>query len=316
MTAAENPAVAYGGNGGIGGIGGVGGSATAVATASAASGDVTASALAVGGNGGAGIYYHGLGDGGDASAMSTATSGDVSVYSTAWAGGSLAGGAFLGGFFSGGEGGYAYAFSAAFPYGDVANAQGDIVFGIATVDGDEFSSTVSFEIGGYRGDLFDDGFDLGPTPSDGLIMLYGPGTFVLSGVVPELSTWALMLLGFAGLGFAGYRASRRSDGRHPFASARMTSLKLSPGPRRALSRAALMSRKPLVNRLAPVVDAGRARLGAIGECHQQVGQLGVAMLLEELCHGVATAPGARAADDRQRRPANIRQSKRAISGHP
>ena len=28
--------------------------------------------------------------------------------------------------------------------------------------------------------------------------------------VPEPSTWATMLLGFAGLGFAGYRASRRS----------------------------------------------------------------------------------------------------------
>ena len=28
--------------------------------------------------------------------------------------------------------------------------------------------------------------------------------------VPEPSTWAMMLLGFAGLGFAGYRASRKS----------------------------------------------------------------------------------------------------------
>jgi PEP-CTERM motif len=27
--------------------------------------------------------------------------------------------------------------------------------------------------------------------------------------VPEPSTWAMMLLGFAGLGFAGYRASRK-----------------------------------------------------------------------------------------------------------
>ena len=66
-----------------------------------------------------------------------------------------------------------------------------------------------------------------------------------------------------------------------------------------------MSRKPLVNRLAPVVDAGRARLGAIGECHQQVGQLGVAMLLDELCHGVAPAPGAWAADNRGRLPADV-----------
>ena len=28
--------------------------------------------------------------------------------------------------------------------------------------------------------------------------------------VPETSTWAMMMLGFAGLGFAGYRASRKS----------------------------------------------------------------------------------------------------------
>jgi hypothetical protein len=27
--------------------------------------------------------------------------------------------------------------------------------------------------------------------------------------VPEPSTWAMMLLGFAGLGFAGYRTARR-----------------------------------------------------------------------------------------------------------
>jgi PEP-CTERM motif len=29
-------------------------------------------------------------------------------------------------------------------------------------------------------------------------------------IVPEPSTWAMMLLGFAGLGYAGYRASRRT----------------------------------------------------------------------------------------------------------
>ena len=28
--------------------------------------------------------------------------------------------------------------------------------------------------------------------------------------VPEPSTWAMMLIGFAGLGFAGYRASRKA----------------------------------------------------------------------------------------------------------
>jgi hypothetical protein len=35
--------------------------------------------------------------------------------------------------------------------------------------------------------------------------------FSLSGsVVPESSTWAMLLLGFAGLGFAGYRQARRA----------------------------------------------------------------------------------------------------------
>jgi hypothetical protein len=33
---------------------------------------------------------------------------------------------------------------------------------------------------------------------------------VAATVVPEPSTWAMMLVGFAALGFAGYRASRRS----------------------------------------------------------------------------------------------------------
>ena len=36
-------------------------------------------------------------------------------------------------------------------------------------------------------------------------------TFSLSGaVIPEPSTWAMMLLGFAGLGFAGYRHARKA----------------------------------------------------------------------------------------------------------
>jgi hypothetical protein len=34
-------------------------------------------------------------------------------------------------------------------------------------------------------------------------------TLAVSGNVPEPSTWAMMLLGFAGLGFAGYRAAKR-----------------------------------------------------------------------------------------------------------
>jgi hypothetical protein len=35
------------------------------------------------------------------------------------------------------------------------------------------------------------------------------GTIVGTAAVPEPSTWAMMLIGFAGLGFAGYRQARR-----------------------------------------------------------------------------------------------------------
>ena len=36
------------------------------------------------------------------------------------------------------------------------------------------------------------------------------GTGGVGGAIPEPSTWAMMLLGFAGLGYASYRASRRA----------------------------------------------------------------------------------------------------------
>ena len=48
-----------------------------------------------------------------------------------------------------------------------------------------------------------------------IINLYDEGTSVVGtltvtvAAVPEPSTWAMMLLGFAGLGVAGYRASRK-----------------------------------------------------------------------------------------------------------
>jgi hypothetical protein len=34
------------------------------------------------------------------------------------------------------------------------------------------------------------------------------GNVIVSSGVPEASTWAMMLLGFAGLGYTGYRARR------------------------------------------------------------------------------------------------------------
>jgi hypothetical protein len=40
------------------------------------------------------------------------------------------------------------------------------------------------------------------------LTIYGFGTFAFGGAVPEPSTWAMMLIGFAGLGYAGHRGAR------------------------------------------------------------------------------------------------------------
>jgi hypothetical protein len=37
------------------------------------------------------------------------------------------------------------------------------------------------------------------------------GLAVAAGTVPEPSTWAMLLIGFAGLGFAGYRGARKTS---------------------------------------------------------------------------------------------------------
>jgi hypothetical protein len=47
-------------------------------------------------------------------------------------------------------------------------------------------------------------------PSVGNWLQIGPGSLTFTGsIVPEPSTWAMMVMGFVGLGFAGYRASRK-----------------------------------------------------------------------------------------------------------
>ena len=79
-----------------------------------------------------------------------------------------------------------------------------------------------------------------------------------------------------------------------------------PGQSFALSR---LSRRrgwgelygqPFEHRPAPIVDAGRARLRAIGERLQQIGQLGVAVLFHEARHIVGPAAAAQLAEDRKR----------------
>jgi hypothetical protein len=95
------------------------------------------------------------------------------------------------------------------------------------------TSTMSFfsdvEPGQIGGPLADTGFpvgfdfttfafkEVGPeTGLNGFIYAAGPGdpslTNFYTGIsdVPEASTWAMMIIGFAGLAFFGYRGSRRS----------------------------------------------------------------------------------------------------------
>ena len=89
------------------------------------------------------------------------------------------------------------------------------------------------------------------------------------------------------------------DGESPSGSAAACGLR----PRRAHARIFRAGPspslfQPLVPGLAPVVDAGRPRPGAVGERLEQIGQLGVAVLFHEPRHVVGPAPAARLADDR------------------
>ena len=66
-----------------------------------------------------------------------------------------------------------------------------------------------------------DFYEFGETPSDvndptqAVIFLNGVylthGAINVAAAVPEPSTWAMLLIGFAGIGFAAYRKRRRSD---------------------------------------------------------------------------------------------------------
>jgi hypothetical protein len=67
----------------------------------------------------------------------------------------------------------------------------------------------------FRDDVIDLGADFGPNIDltfGYTLIADGPGgfgfDFAIGGAVPEPSTWAMMLVGFAGLGFAGYRRAR------------------------------------------------------------------------------------------------------------
>jgi hypothetical protein len=95
--------------------------------------------------------------------------------------------------------------------GSISHDDGASVYSASCPDGVCYNSPSqttdimgSFSIG--AGPAHIDYIEANGSPSD--LVVTGI-TFRSTSTVPESSTWAMMLLGFAGLGFAGYRASRR-----------------------------------------------------------------------------------------------------------
>ena len=88
--------------------------------------------------------------------------------------------------------------------------RGDLILGVIDggadiiVNGTEISPAEGFA----EDTVFDTVFDLGSFGPNIELTITGTGTFAFGGAVPEASTWAMLLLGFAGLGFTGYRQTR------------------------------------------------------------------------------------------------------------
>jgi PEP-CTERM motif len=85
--------------------------------------------------------------------------------------------------------------------------QGDLILGVITGG---FFDIVANGIDILSEEVGDDsvinlGSGLGPNID---LTIEGDGVFAIGGAVPEPSTWAMMLVGFAGLGYAGYRRAR------------------------------------------------------------------------------------------------------------
>jgi hypothetical protein len=208
-------------------------SATAIAgvtTPASFTGHATATSSATTAEGGlAQAYTRVQADFGESQATAKTSFGGVSVQSTVEAGANSIAAIAQGGSgqslltskqFDG------FAFSTALPNtayataligsaSNVANAllePGETIFGTAIV-GPGGSVTFDFV---FRGDLIIGDVD---NNSAGSLDSVGPdidltfgnaGVFVIGGIAaaPETSTWAMMLIGFAGLGFAGYRRGR------------------------------------------------------------------------------------------------------------
>jgi len=88
---------------------------------------------------------------------------------------------------------------------DSSGTFGSVFFYVSTSDGGFQTGPFGIRVTGpqiYTGTLSAPIFSVGKFVLDS-------GTLTVT-AVPEPSTWAMMLAGFAGLGFAGYRATRRT----------------------------------------------------------------------------------------------------------
>jgi hypothetical protein len=81
---------------------------------------------------------------------------------------------------------------------DTVNALDSAGYAASLLDSNDF-------LLGAQGAILPDDFLLGASPVDGHTYL---GISLSVSDVPESSTWAMLLIGFAGLGFAGYRRAR------------------------------------------------------------------------------------------------------------
>ena len=87
--------------------------------------------------------------------------------------------------------------------------RGDLLLGV--IEGD--CSVIINGVQVLAQEFVDDGvINLGSSfgPNIDLTIVSYGGEFILGGAVPEPSTWAMMLLGFAGFGYLGLRGSRRA----------------------------------------------------------------------------------------------------------
>jgi hypothetical protein len=83
--------------------------------------------------------------------------------------------------------------------------QGDLLLGIVDGFADITVNGAELSIGNPGDDTVINLGSFGPNID---LTIFGAGTFAIGGAVPEPSTWAMTLLGFAGLGFVGYRQTR------------------------------------------------------------------------------------------------------------